>query len=159
MVVVVEQADAADDAEVARVVARAAALAPLRGVIHGAGVLADAAVVRQDWPHFATVYGAKVFGTDALLRHLDVDQLDFLALFASGVGVGGNVGQANHAAANAYLDALAHQLRGRGVPGRQHRLGGVDRGRRRRRARHRPVPRRLLARSRAWPRWSRCWRR
>jgi acyl carrier protein len=116
VVVVVEQADAGDDADVARVLARATSLAPVRGVIHGAGALADAALLRQDWSRFATVYGAKVFGTAALLRHLDVRQLDFLALFASGVGVGGNVGQANHAAANAYLDALAHQLRADGVP-------------------------------------------
>ena len=116
VVVVVEQADAADDADMARVVALANSLAPLRGVIHGAGALADAALLRQDWGHFATVYGAKVFGTASLLRHLDLHQLDFLAFFASGVGVGGAPGQANHAAANAYLDALAHQLRQAGVP-------------------------------------------
>jgi acyl carrier protein len=115
VVVVVEEADAAVDDDMRRVVARANSLAPLRGVVHGAGALADAALIRQDWPHFASVYGAKVFGTAALLRHLDGHRLDFLALFSSGAGVGGSMGQANHAAANAYLDAVAHDLRGHGV--------------------------------------------
>ena len=91
-------------------------MGPLRGVIHNAGTLADAALLRQDWEHFATVFGPKVFCTQSLLRHVDVSDLDFLVLFASGAGVGGSAGQANHAAANAYLDALAHRLRADGVP-------------------------------------------
>ena len=114
-VVVVEQADAAVEADVARVVERAHALAPVRGVVHGAGTLADAALLRQDWGHFDVVFGPKVYGTVALLDHLDPAELDFLVLFSSGAGVAGSLGQANHAAANAYLDAVAHQLRARGV--------------------------------------------
>lgn len=111
----VEQADASNDADIVRVVAAATAMGQLRGVIHNAGTLSDAALLRQDWQHFATVYGPKVFGTRSILRHVDVADLDFLVLFASGAGVGGSAGQANHAAANAYLDALAYQLRAVGV--------------------------------------------
>ena len=114
-VVLDERADAGVEGDVQRVIEHAQALGPVRGVIHGAGTLADAALLRQDWPHFETVFGPKVFGTASLLRHLDATQLDFLVLFASGAGVAGSPGQANHAAANAYLDAVAHQLRGRGI--------------------------------------------
>lgn len=115
VLVEVEQADASNDDDIGRVVATAAAMGPLRGVIHNAGTLHDAALLRQDWEHFAAVYGPKVFGTRSILRHVDVTGLDFLVLFASGAGVGGSAGQANHAAANAYLDALAHRLRADGV--------------------------------------------
>ncbi|MCU1501770.1 MAG: short-chain dehydrogenase, partial [Ilumatobacteraceae bacterium] len=115
-VVVAERADMADDADVRRVIERARALAPLRGVIHNAGALADAAVLRQDWAHFEVVFGPKVFGTESIVRHLDPRELDFLVLFASGAGVAGSAGQANHAAANAYLDATAARLRALGAP-------------------------------------------
>jgi acyl transferase domain-containing protein/SAM-dependent methyltransferase len=115
-VVVVERADAAVDDDVRRVLDVARALAPIRGVIHNAGTLADASLLRQDWAHFETVFGPKVFGTDSIVHELAGDELDFLVLFGSGAGVAGSAGQANHAAANAYLDARAAQLRQQGVP-------------------------------------------
>ncbi|MEO8696545.1 MAG: SDR family NAD(P)-dependent oxidoreductase, partial [Acidimicrobiales bacterium] len=116
VVVLVERADAAIDDDVRRVFAAARTLAPIRGVIHNAGALADASLLRQDWAHFETVFGAKVFGTDAIARELAGDEIDFVVLFGSGAGVAGSAGQANHAAANAYLDARAAQLRRQGVP-------------------------------------------
>jgi acyl carrier protein/NADP-dependent 3-hydroxy acid dehydrogenase YdfG len=115
-VVVVERADAAVDADVRRVLDVARALAPIRGVIHNAGTLADASLLRQDWAHFETVFGPKVFGTDSIVHELANDELDFVVLFGSGAGVAGSAGQANHAAANAYIDARAAQLRQQGVP-------------------------------------------
>jgi aryl carrier-like protein len=89
---------------------------PLRGVVHSAGVLADAVLTQQDEERFARVMGPKADGA----RHLDEQTrslpLDFFVLFSSTSALLGPAGQANHAAANAYLDALAHRRRAEGLP-------------------------------------------
>ncbi len=110
------QADASNRQDMERVVERARSLGPLKGIVHNAGALDDKSLLRQSWDSFEPVFAPKVVGTDILLSLVDPAELDFLALFASGAGVVGSRGQANHAAANAYLDALAHRLRGDGVP-------------------------------------------
>ena len=90
---------------------------PLAGVIHSVGVLSDAALTNQSWDSFEQVLSPKVLGAWHLHRatmHLD---LDMFILFSSIVGVMGNPGQANHAAANAFLDQLAGHRRALGLPG------------------------------------------
>jgi len=90
--------------------------APLRGVIHAAGVLDDGLLRFQDWPRFERVMAPKVAGAWNL-HHLTRDlPLDFFVLFSSGVGLVGSHGQGNYAAANAFLDALAHARRAAGLP-------------------------------------------
>src|SRR5690606_30530681 len=89
---------------------------PLRGVIHSAGVLDDGALLQQSWSRFRTVMAPKVVGSwhlHQLTRHLP---LDFFVLFSSGAAVLGSPGQSNHAAANAFMDALAHCRRAQGLP-------------------------------------------
>ncbi|MER5408927.1 SDR family NAD(P)-dependent oxidoreductase [Streptomyces sp. NPDC002769] len=79
----------------------------LDGVVHAAGVLRDGYLLRKEHEDLHTVLGPKVPGTlhiDAATRDLD---LDFLVLFSSVAGVFGNPGQADYAAANAFLDAFA----------------------------------------------------
>ncbi len=89
---------------------------PLRGILHSAGVLADAALLRQDWERFARVMAPKVQGAWALHElSLDLD-LDFFVLFSSTAALLGSPGQGNHAAANTFMDALAHYRRARGLP-------------------------------------------
>lgn len=90
---------------------------PLRGVFHLAGGVADGALLQQDWDRFASVLPAKVEGArilDALTRDR---ALDYFVLFSTSAALIGNRGQANHAAANAVLDALAHARRAHGLPG------------------------------------------
>ncbi|MCP4530194.1 MAG: SDR family NAD(P)-dependent oxidoreductase, partial [Delftia sp.] len=91
-------------------------LPPLKGVFHSVGVLRDAAVLNQDWESFAAVLRPKVLGAwhlDRLTANLD---LDLFVLYSSSAGLLGNRGQANHAAANVFLDQLAWDRRRRGLP-------------------------------------------
>jgi acyl carrier protein len=89
---------------------------PLRGVIHSAGTLADAALLQQNWPCFQQVMAAKVEGAWHLHRLTENLSLDFFVLFSSISAVLGSPGQANHATANAFMDALAHHRRALGLP-------------------------------------------
>ena len=85
----------------------------LRGVFHAAGVLDNAALPNQSLEKFQTVLKAKVAGAWNLHRWTLSAELDCFVLFSSAAGVLGARGQANHAAANAYMDALAHFRRER----------------------------------------------
>ncbi|MCP3971483.1 MAG: SDR family NAD(P)-dependent oxidoreductase, partial [Rhodobacteraceae bacterium] len=91
---------------------------PLRGILHCAGVLADAGIDAQTPETFARVFDAKVRSALRLPRiSLELDlELDLFVLFSSVSAVVGNTGQANYAAANAFLDGLAVQRRSAGLP-------------------------------------------
>jgi thioesterase domain-containing protein/NADP-dependent 3-hydroxy acid dehydrogenase YdfG/acyl carrier protein len=88
----------------------------IRGVIHLAGLLADRALMNLDADALREVFRAKVDGANALHRLFEHEPLDFFVLFSSIASVLGSPGQANYAAANAYLDALAHHRRALGLP-------------------------------------------
>jgi NADPH:quinone reductase-like Zn-dependent oxidoreductase len=113
----VELGDVSQEDQVRRIVCQIDASAhPLRGVIHSAGVLRDGALVNQDWPRFAEVLAPKTLGAWHL-HSLTADRdLDLFVLFSSAVVLFGNRGQANHAAANTFLDALARHRQGVGLP-------------------------------------------
>ncbi len=114
----VELADMTDTAAIDAMLARIdAKLPPLGGVIHSVGVLADAALTNQTWERFETVLWPKILGAWHLHRATLDRDLDMFLLFSSRVGVIGNPGQANHAAANAFLDQLAGHRRALGLPG------------------------------------------
>jgi acyl transferase domain-containing protein/NAD(P)H-dependent flavin oxidoreductase YrpB (nitropropane dioxygenase family) len=90
----------------------------LDGIVHGAGVLADRLLVDKTPEAFTRVWETKVEGARALAEVVRGD-LGFLVLFGSVSGVFGNRGQADYAAANDALDALARiwasRFRGRVV--------------------------------------------
>ena len=90
---------------------------PLRGVIHAAGALDDGALVQQEWARFVPVLAAKVQGAWNLHRLTAHAPLDFFILYSSIASLLGSAGQSNHAAANSFLDALAHMRRASGLPG------------------------------------------
>jgi len=110
-------ADVADQAAMAGALAAVDAGAQLlRGVVHAAGMLDDAPVLQLDAARMASVMQAKVSGAWNL-HLLTADRaLDLFVLFASGAGLMGAPGQANYAAANTFLDALAWYRRARGLP-------------------------------------------
>ena len=114
----VELADMTDAAALDAMLARMdAELPPLAGVIHSVGVLADATIGNQTWETFETVLWPKMLGAWHLHRATAERDLDMFVLFSSVAGVLGNPGQANHAAANAFLDQLAAHRRALGLPG------------------------------------------
>ncbi|MCP4157065.1 MAG: SDR family NAD(P)-dependent oxidoreductase, partial [bacterium] len=82
--------------------------APLFGVIHAAGMLADGMLIEQNWDNFKKVFKPKISGTWSLYKALRHVSLDFLLLFSSAASLLGNRGQANYAAANAFQDAVAY---------------------------------------------------
>ncbi|NBE80079.1 SDR family NAD(P)-dependent oxidoreductase [Micromonospora rubida] len=73
-------------------------------VLHAAGVLDDGVITALDAERLDAVFRPKVDGAANLADLLPDAEL---VLFSSAAGVFGGPGQANYAAANAYLDALA----------------------------------------------------
>lgn len=103
------QAVACDVADESQLQATLAALQhPVGGVIHAAGTLGDGSVVHQSWDAFRAVLLPKVIGAVNLHRQTLDYQLDFFMLCSSISALFGSAGQLNYAAANAFLDALAH---------------------------------------------------
>jgi acyl transferase domain-containing protein len=89
---------------------------PLRGIIHAAGILDDGVLSQQSWDRFARVFAPKMDGAWNLHR-LSLDRpLDCFILFSSITALLGSPGQGNYAAANAFLDGLAHARRAQGLP-------------------------------------------
>ncbi len=80
---------------------------PLRGIVHGAGVLADARLLDKTPLQMDAVIGAKFDGLLHVLAGTDLAQLGFLSLFGSSTGRFGRLGQADYAIANEAIAACA----------------------------------------------------
>ncbi|MFC4536702.1 type I polyketide synthase [Sphaerisporangium dianthi] len=106
--------DVADPVAVADVLATIPPERPLTGVVHAAGIVDDGIVPALDADRVLNVLRAKVDGATnlhELTKHLELSRF---VLFSSVAGGFGGAGQAGYAAANAFLDALAHRRRAEG---------------------------------------------
>jgi len=79
----------------------------LDGILHGAGAIADSFIIKKTCAEFNAVLEPKVRGCFNLDRATEDVELDFFVLFSSLTSVIGNLGQADYAAANGFLDEFA----------------------------------------------------
>ncbi len=113
-----ELADIADEAALAALLTRIDdTLPPLVGIVHCAGVFADRTFANLDWEQCEAALRPKVLGSWNLHRLTEGQNLDLFLLFSSVAGTVGNPGQANYAAANAFLDQMAGYRRHCGLAG------------------------------------------
>ncbi|PYL50027.1 MAG: beta-ketoacyl synthase [Verrucomicrobia bacterium] len=111
------KADAGSPDDIARLLAEIGSnRQPLRGIFHLAMFIDDAPLAALNRERMASVIGPKALGAWLLhegTRHI---ALDCFVMFSSISSIFGNPAQGNYAAANAFLDSLAHHRHALGLP-------------------------------------------
>jgi NADPH:quinone reductase-like Zn-dependent oxidoreductase/acyl carrier protein len=113
----VVRADISSDGDVARLFTEIrAGKHPLVGVFHLAMVIDDAPIASLTRERMHAVMAPKSYGAWLLHKETRDMKLDCFVMFSSVSGIFGNPAQGNYAAANAFLDSLAHHRRALGMP-------------------------------------------
>ncbi len=106
--------DARDAAAVKELVAETIKdFGPVRGILHGAGVLADKAILEKTPAMVDSVLDTKLSGLRHLLDAVKLSELRVIALFSSSTARYGRIGQSDYAVANEALNKAAHILAAR----------------------------------------------
>ncbi|MBF6223578.1 SDR family NAD(P)-dependent oxidoreductase [Nocardia abscessus] len=114
--IVVVRCDAADRDDLANALSDIRASdSAIRGVVHAAGALEDAAFDAVTAGQLARMFLPKPTAAANLIELTATDATDFVLLFSSATGALGAPGQAAYAAANAAMDALAQRDPGRRI--------------------------------------------
>jgi acyl transferase domain-containing protein/NAD(P)-dependent dehydrogenase (short-subunit alcohol dehydrogenase family)/acyl carrier protein len=119
-------ADMGDGPSVRELVKRASSRKPLRGVFHAAGALRDGLLRQAEVSAFTSIFDAKIGGAWELHDATKNQSLDCFVLFSSIASLLGSPGQANYAAGNAFMDALAMERQAAGLPGLSIQWGPWD---------------------------------
>lgn len=108
--IIYEKGDVANRADVEHVTSFCRShFGAIHGVIHCAGAIHDALILKKKTKDIAAVIAAKIDGTlylDELTQH---DKLDCFVLFSSIVALFGNLGQSDYAYANSFMNAYAEK--------------------------------------------------
>jgi NADPH:quinone reductase-like Zn-dependent oxidoreductase/acyl carrier protein len=111
------KADAGSPNDIAHLLAEVRSGAqPLRGIFHLAMFIDDAPLTALNRDRMASVIGPKALGAWLLHEGTRDIALDCFVMFSSVSSIFGNPAQGNYAAANAFLDSLAHHRQALGLP-------------------------------------------
>jgi NADP-dependent 3-hydroxy acid dehydrogenase YdfG/acyl carrier protein len=108
-------ADVADSESMSRIFSEVAAkMPPVKGVVHAAGVLVESLLSEMDIQNTMSILAPKIQGAWVLHELTQTYPLDFMVFYSSIASVWGAKSQGVYAAANQFLDVLAHYQRAAG---------------------------------------------
>ncbi|KAH0597751.1 Polyketide synthase [Metarhizium humberi] len=124
----VYQADLCDKASLSAVMKNQlfVQMPPIRGIFQCAAVIQDSVFDNMTYQMWNAAFEPKTQGSWNLVKNMaGLDSKPFFVFLASSAGIIGNRGQANYAAGNSFIDALAHHCLLHGVPAVSIDLGPV----------------------------------